>query len=635
MADGFTTGAPQELKDLIAQFVDAEYVNRQIDGMFKPVVTRMQTDMGKKDFTLFSLFFGKNDVQDIKKHITTNLTKLFNNIKTDKMFDVDKNGRKVTGTSKGDAIIKVAPKKEGKSTSEVFDEHKILNVNIAGISPDVLKLLKVKPTEIKENAAPTAPKGDTSFLEKLIGAALAGFAGFKFLAGAWSKEGPFRGTLEAIGQGLIALVSRFVMTGVTALGKILTSGGLSKVLGKFGAGGLAKLAGKAGEFLLKKVRFIPFIGPLISFGFAIKRMMDGDYAGGIVELIGGLVGLVPIPGLSIIGPIVADLFLAYGDYKGITGSKGSATTWIKDFGQALIDTGPIRWLRNIGDAIGKIISGDFAGGITDLGNTLYEVPGMKWIAGLFGAKPDENGKIISAGDTNIIEMIQNEIMDKINDVLKFGKKALNKVRKFFGLDSKEEPKDDANLTESQKGAATRSKLADIKEQENKEKDKHYFSDDTKNKKLSELAAQRSTLERQVEEMDKKYRKNKPVATPVATNIDAKAEEDRVSEEAVKVDVVPIAKTDTVSQVRQTANQPIKTEDHSQKIVAAIEDLKFAQIARDSKKEERESGPTSYVSNVTNTVKPPATDVNVDTSRDSVFITRNAMRYYLYNQRQPI
>jgi len=74
---------------------------------------------------------------------------------------------------------------------------------------------------------------------------------------------------------------------------------------KAGKGGIGKLFSKG---LAKK---IPGIGLLMGIGFAINRFKDGDYIGGAIDLVSGL--LSTIPGLGTLGAIGADMVNFYRD----------------------------------------------------------------------------------------------------------------------------------------------------------------------------------------------------------------------------------------------------------------------------------------------------------------------------------
>ena len=71
---------------------------------------------------------------------------------------------------------------------------------------------------------------------------------------------------------------------------------------------IVKLAGKAGSSfmsvlkglvkgiggpLLKSLKFVPFLGSIVSFGFAIARFLKGDYIPAAFELISGIANLIP------------------------------------------------------------------------------------------------------------------------------------------------------------------------------------------------------------------------------------------------------------------------------------------------------------------------------------------------------
>ena len=65
--------------------------------------------------------------------------------------------------------------------------------------------------------------------------------------------------------------------------------------------------GKIVEKLLKLGRFIPFVGSLFSFGYAIKKFGSGDYIGATLELLSGVLNLIPggaLPSMLIDGYIM-------------------------------------------------------------------------------------------------------------------------------------------------------------------------------------------------------------------------------------------------------------------------------------------------------------------------------------------
>ena len=55
----------------------------------------------------------------------------------------------------------------------------------------------------------------------------------------------------------------------------------------------------AGSKLMKVFKRIPIIGALISFGFAVKRAMDGDWWGAGAEIVSGLASFIPGVGTAV------------------------------------------------------------------------------------------------------------------------------------------------------------------------------------------------------------------------------------------------------------------------------------------------------------------------------------------------
>lgn len=144
---------------------------------------------------------------------------------------------------------------------------------------------------------------------------------------------PILGGSAAILAGLASLMAAFNTDGETK--------GLLSLIGKGGIkGGLAVMAKtlfkKFGIQVLKK---IPIVGGLISFGLAIQRFFNGDIIGGSLELVSGLVGLIPIPGVGLALSTGIDILQGILDAQG-GGSSGEASdrkgkillSWAKKLG---------------------------------------------------------------------------------------------------------------------------------------------------------------------------------------------------------------------------------------------------------------------------------------------------------------
>ena len=700
MAEKVTARADKKIDEIIAQFVDAKYVNQRMDSIFKPVVARIQKDTTKKDFTLFSLFFGKDEIDDIKKHVKQAIASITKNIKPKDVLDVQVINKivgqpkskvvaapitqsKPKGKAAAPIIINTKGVEKKSSTKDIFEANKTINVKIVGVDKSVLGLLKglytVKGEVTKE---PTVANKSSGLLEKLILAALSGFTAAKFLAAAWGDQGPMRGAMKLIGNvltrtaaflfqsimssikgfvspilkglvkkfgadSLIGKVSKFLeapikniaeMGGklISKIGKVLIDGiakispAAAKSIGKLG-GGLTKLLGPVGKFLFKRLKFIPIIGTLMSLGFGIKRMIDGDYIGGIIEVVGGLLGLIDLaaPGVGTALNLAVDVFLAGRDikYGGIENiKKGAGNQWIGNFAKALIDTGPIRWLRTIGESLGMMMSGEFTDGFIKFVNTVGGIPGADFVLGLFGVNKNPEGKLIGKEGKNVIDMIKNEIVDKIESIYKWGKGLLGKVRNFFGLGGKA----DENITDSHKSMALRSQIVELKTKEAEELSKAYASEATRQRRLNEFATERAALEIQLNGLSDKIRKSRNITASMQVAMPATTEAAIPSDTAVNV--IPTTTTDRVEDVRQAAIK-VAQDDHNTEVVDAIKELNETQKAKvNTQIADKKEKSSMSVINATNTTARTDTHVNVDTARDSIFVTRDNLRNYLLGQR---
>jgi len=97
--------------------------------------------------------------------------------------------------------------------------------------------------------------------------------------------------------------------GSKAVGSIMKMGGGSLMT-------IIKTAGRSvGAVLMKFGRFLPWIGSIFSFGFAIAKYIKGDLVGGTLELISGIVNLIPG------GVFVSALLDGYILYRDFTSGK--------------------------------------------------------------------------------------------------------------------------------------------------------------------------------------------------------------------------------------------------------------------------------------------------------------------------
>lgn len=129
--------------------------------------------------------------------------------------------------------------------------------------------------------------------------------------------------------------------------KFFKEGKIAKLLTKMpGAKFLMGIASKVGGKIAKVLKFIPFVGSLINFGFAIMRFKEGDIFGGILEVLAGIGGLLPPP-FFLIGMALEGIILA----RDLMGEEEDGS---KKFDNKIKSAGG--FLKDIASKIGGFIS---------------------------------------------------------------------------------------------------------------------------------------------------------------------------------------------------------------------------------------------------------------------------------------
>jgi len=185
--------------------------------------------------------------------------------------------------------------------------------------------------------------------------------------------------VQKVAGGLLDnITSRF--TSLISSAKILQPGGKIASL-------LSGLGKAAGSVLLKVARFLPFIGSAISFYFAYQKFQAGDTIGGAMELVSGIVNL--IPGFGWIASIVIDLFTIGRDIKmteeeRVSQSGGFTAALVK--AREFLSNALNKYLKYIpgiggivqaGLGIAQVFGGDIKGGLLEvLKGILNIVPGL-------------------------------------------------------------------------------------------------------------------------------------------------------------------------------------------------------------------------------------------------------------------
>ena len=186
---------------------------------------------------------------------------------------------------------------------------------------------------------------------------------------------------------------KVLMPGIArGIGKIFKSIGkiAGKVFGKLGGKAIAKTVSKVatkgilkvgGKALLKLVKKIPIVGLLLSIGFGVARIKQGDILGGVLEFASGIASVFPTIGTAI--SIGIDVFLAARDIHDAKVKKTGGKTLgnkIKDvFAKWLYpiyrNLPGIGGLIRLGEGIAQVVKGDVKGGLkTMLGGIISSVP---------------------------------------------------------------------------------------------------------------------------------------------------------------------------------------------------------------------------------------------------------------------
>lgn len=229
-----------------------------------------------------------------------------------------------------------------------------------------------------------------------------------------------QGVGSAVAKGVEPLVS-FVRGIGNFVGALFGSGKVAEVVADVGKKGglmakLTKFGTTIGKTLLKFGRFLPVIGSLFSFGFAIEKFSKGDMVGGGLELLSGILNLIP-SGVTQVASAIIDGYLLYRDLTGGGEQKedgaepegqgilASIGTWIWDFISAHASKLPvIGGFYKAGEVFTNFKEGNWMAGLKALAllpvyfigggvvGGAFEA-GLDFVAGLFTSdETDENGK---------------------------------------------------------------------------------------------------------------------------------------------------------------------------------------------------------------------------------------------------
>lgn len=305
-------------------------------------------------------------------------------------------------------------------------------------------------------------KGTSGFLKGLMTALVGGglfAAGVGAIISGLFDDGPFKGLKKLVGRGLTKLGAGLIKPVLSRAKNVLWGladsiirpmrsifdnllkglGGMgAKLFGGFGKGPIGKAFGKVFKFVSKKagklmkfLKFMPGIGSIVSFGFAISRFKNGDVMGGILELAAGVADLFPGIGTALSWGI--DILLAARDLGAFGNNKkaqGGAVDvfkkiwkWIKEKGGPLVPAigniasniliGAFNWMKDMVNGLFR-----FAGsGIQITGEWLKTKlldPALNWVAEKIGAI--RNSFQVATGwvETSIISPV-GEFFGKVKD----------------------------------------------------------------------------------------------------------------------------------------------------------------------------------------------------------------------------
>jgi hypothetical protein len=234
-----------------------------------------------------------------------------------------------------------------------------------------------------------------------------------------------------------------VFGGITKAFKSMFSGVAGKATGALAKGGgkslISRLAGTAGTFLLKGLKRLPLIGTLIGLGFAISRIMKGDFIGGALDIASAIATSVPVVGTAL--SIAIDLFSAYRDTQTGGSEKAGAANkdwmsnawkWVKD---SLKKVPLIRHLIDMGTHISE---GKWGEAFLDIAEI---IPGVEFIVNLFkdekaaiselaaSGKPITLTGILKATGSALIKAVLNMLPESI-----FGVSIRARVAKMLGVE---------------------------------------------------------------------------------------------------------------------------------------------------------------------------------------------------------
>ena len=398
-----------------------EGIHKQLDDNKKTPDNNVSRDIIKSDASTFDKKANvKATLTSVEKSRTVNVSTVYweTYYKVKKRFEADTKGKTKVSTpaQKAKSMSQTGSagdKKDKKGWSRLAIIAALIAAawalgiwaaeNLGPVGQFLLKL----PSKLK----------GVSKIFKLIGKFL------NMLSG--GKLGKFFGKIGSFFMGMISKVGKIgkTVTGLFKGSKIVSIlKGLVKGIG-----------GKIAKFL----RFLPFLGSVISFAFAYSKFKKGKYIGAMFELISGIANL--IPGGQIVSLIIDGGILLYDLYeskkekgKEVDGKKkpgflGMLKDKIVAGFMATLPYMPLfGTIYHLKDAWTAFKGGDIKGALLSIGRgILVTMPGgglllkgLELLTSFLDGKKETEGPKISTG-TNFLGMIKDKVVAGLKTTLRY------------------------------------------------------------------------------------------------------------------------------------------------------------------------------------------------------------------------
>jgi len=204
--------------------------------------------------------------------------------------------------------------------------------------------------------------------------------------------------------------------------------------------------------LLKTLRFLPFIGPIVNFGFAVSRFKQGQYIPAAFEVLAGILGLVGGPLASALidgGLLLYDINAAKQKKQEDAGlpKEGFLTNMKNAITQTLLPkleyVPIIGGVIKFGKAIAAFVASDWGEGFTLLAEGLVALvggqglvnvlPGMSFLRNLLtvSKEPEAVVDLDESGGFDLFGKIGEAVSDIFNGVFDWVKGMITKLPKFM------------------------------------------------------------------------------------------------------------------------------------------------------------------------------------------------------------